>query len=239
MGAFRLALVNPNTDPADTDEMAVIVRAAFAGDVNLELQALTATTGSSAIETASEEVVAAAETIEMIRRTGDADAYLIGCFNDPGIDAARELTEAPIVGIGEAAYRAILFVARRFAVITTLPRGVPDLEEHMERLGVRNRCVGVWATGVPVSDQGAAFPGTTEAIIAAGRRAVEERGAEGLVLACGGMSDVETTVTQRVGVPATNGVVIGALFAHSLWRAGLRTSAAGSLAPLEENASTC
>jgi len=67
--------------------------------------------------------------------------------------------------------------------------------------------------------------------VAAGQRAVEELGAEALVLACGGMAQVEAIVRERVGVPASNGVAFGALLAHALWRAGLRTSKVGSMAP--------
>jgi allantoin racemase len=123
-------------------------------------------------------------------------------------------------------------LARRFAVITTLPRGVPDIETQMEQLGVRHACVGVLSLGIPVAEQGAEFADTNEAIVTAGRRAVIELGAEALVLACGGMAQVESVVRERVGVPATNGVAFGALLAFALWRAGLRTSQVGSLAPL-------
>lgn len=230
MNGFRLALVNPNTDESDTAEMAEVAGAVLGADASVI--GLTARAGSSAIETAAEEVIAAAETLALVRAHPEAEAYLIGCFSDPAIDAVRELTEAPVVGIGEAAYRAVLSVARRFAVVTTLRRGIPDLEDHMARLGVFNRCVGVLAMEIGVAEQGAGFAGTTEAIVALGQRAVADLGAEALVLACGGMSGVEAVVRERVGVPTSNGVAVGALFAEALWRAGLRTSTVGSLAAL-------
>jgi allantoin racemase len=176
-------------------------------------------------------VIAAAEVLELVGATRDADAFLIACFSDPAVEAARELTEAPVIGIGEAAYRAVLMLARRFAVITTLARGIPDIESGMDRLGVRQGCVGVLPLGIPVAEQGAEFAATNDAIVAAGRRAVDELGAEALVLACGGMARVEALVREQVGVPATNGVAFGALLAYALWRAGLRTSQVGSLAP--------
>jgi allantoin racemase len=193
--------------------------------------ALTAPRGPSSIETAAEEVIAAAEVLGLVRGNRDVDAYLIACFSDPAVAPARELTGAPVVGIGEAAYRAALMVARRFAVITTLARGIPDIEDGMARLGVQHGCVGVLPLGIPVSEQGAEYGATNEAIVAAGHRAVRELGAEALVLACGGMAQAEAVVRERVGVPATNGVAFGALLAHGLWRAGLRTSQVGSLAP--------
>jgi allantoin racemase len=227
---FRLALINPNTSEQHTTEMAAAASAVLPDGV--ELTALTAPRGPSSIETAAEEVIAAAEVLQLVREHRDADAYLIACFSDPAVQAARELTDAPVVGIGESAYRAVQMLARRFAVITTLPRGVPDIEDGMASLGVAHACVGVLSLGIPVAEQGAEFGDTTEAIVATGQRAVAELGAEALVLACGGMAQAEAIVRERAGVPATNGVAFGALLAHALWRAGLRTSQAGSLAPL-------
>ncbi len=178
------------------------------------MKALTASRGVAAIETAAEAVTAAAEVLELVRATPDVDAYLIACFGDPAVEAARELTDAPVVGIGEAAYRAAAMLARRFAVITTLPRGVPDIETQMDQLGVRHACVGVLSLGIPVAQQGAEFDDTNEAIVAAGRRAVLELGAEALVLACGGMAQVEArgartgrrTGDQRRGLRRAAGV---------------------------------
>lgn len=223
---FRVALINPNTDDGDTAEMAAAASAAL-GD-GAEVLPLTARRGVAGIETSAGSVIAAAETLALAREMPGADAYLIGCFGDPGLDAVREVTDAPVVGIGEATYRAMASVSRRFAVITTLRRGIPELLEGMERHGVAGRCVGVLASEITVEDLG---DDSTEAIVALGRRAVDELGAEALALACGGMTALEGAVRERVGVPATNGVAFGALLAHALWRAGLRTSSVGSLAP--------
>jgi allantoin racemase len=227
----RLGLINPNTDPDDTDQMASVAKGALGPEV--QLVALTAARGPQSIESAADGAIAAAEVVRLVAEHPELDCIVIGCFGDPGLEAARELTQAPVVGIGEAAYRATLLVARRFAVITTLARGVPELEDGMERLGVRGSCVGVLPIDIPVARQGAGFPESVEAIIAAGTEAVRGLGAEALVLACGAMTAGEATISERVGVPATSGVAVGALFAHALWRAGLRTSKVGSFAPPE------
>ena len=95
------------------------------------------------------------------------------------------------------------------------------------------RCVGVLPLDIPVARQGGEFPESQEAIIATGTEAVRTLGAEALVLACGAMTSTEALVREQVGVPAMSGVAVGALFAHALWRAGLRTSKVGSFAPPE------
>jgi allantoin racemase len=223
---FRLAVVNPNTDETDTAAMATAIADALPSGA--EVAPYTAERGPRSIESAADEAVAVAEVVRVVQAHPDHDGYLIACFSDPGLDAVRELTAAPVVGIGEAAYAAATMVAKRFVVITTLARGRPEIEDALRRSGVRERCCAVLALGIPVAEQGAEFPATTDAIIGLSEHAVNDLGAEAIVLGCGGMADVERTVATAVGVPVTNGVVVGALMTHALWAAGLRTSKQGA-----------
>lgn len=198
-----------------------------------EVIAVTAPRGPSFIESAADSAVAAAEVVGMVRDLPGMDAYLIACFGDPGLDAARELATAPVVGIGESACRAAALVSKRFGIVTTLPRSIPALEEALAAQGLRSRCAGILPLGIPVAEQGGEFPATTSAIVAASRTLVHERGAEALVLACGGMAEVARAVHDDVGVPICDGVAFGALTAYGLWRCGLATSAVGAYAAPE------
>ncbi len=232
MSGFRLGLINPNTDPGHTAAMSKAIADALPPEC--EVDALAVTRGPRSIESAVDETFAAAEVLRAVQANRGYDGYLIACFSDPGLHAVREITSAPVVGIGEAAYRAASLVARRFAVITTLRRGIPDIEDAVDAAGLARQCAGVLALEIPVAEQGAEFPATTQAIVELGRQAIAQFGAGALVLACGGMSEVTDAVTEATGVPATNGVVIGALTSYALWRAGMHTSKQGAYAPPEE-----
>jgi allantoin racemase len=224
---FRLGLLNPNTDERHTVAMRDVALAAL--PEGCEVTARTAPRGPKAIESEVDSVLAAAEVVAMMQSLLGLDAYLIACFGDPGLDAARELTDAPVVGIGEAAYQAVRLIAKRFAIITTLPRGIAELEDALERQGLRAQCVGVVPLKVSVSDQGSDHPDTTAAIIDAGRQVVYDHGAEALVLACGGMANVAEAVRDGVGVPICDGVSFGTLIAFSLWRSGLLRARPGPM----------
>ena len=231
MSGFRLGLINPNTDGGHTSAMAEVIAAILPDGA--EVDALAVARGPRSIESPVDGTFAAAEVLRTVQAHPDHDGYLIACFTDPGLHAARELTSAPVVGIGDAAYRAASMVAKRFAVITTLARGIADLEDAIDATGLTRQCAGILPTEIPVAEQGAGFPATTDRIIELGMHAVTELGADALVLACGGTADVVDTVSRAVGVPATNGVAIGALMAYGLWRAGLATSKRGAYAPPE------
>ncbi|MCK7495875.1 MAG: aspartate/glutamate racemase family protein [Comamonadaceae bacterium] len=47
---------------------------------------------------------------------------MIACFGDPGLDAAREATARPVLGIAEAAFHAAAMLATGFSVVTTMTR---------------------------------------------------------------------------------------------------------------------
>src|SRR5204862_814381 len=123
-----------------------------------EVTAVSPERGPTSIESEADGVVAAAEVVGLVRSLPEQDAYLIACFGDPGLDAARELTEAPVVGIGDAAYLAASLVSKRFGVITTLRRGVAALEDGLERRGLRTQCGGVVPLHIPVGEQGGDQP---------------------------------------------------------------------------------
>ena len=182
---FQLGLLNPNTDERHTAAMRAVALDAL--PEGSKVTAVTAPRGPKAIESEVDSVLAAAEVIRMLESLPEMNAYLIACFGDPGLDAARELTSTPVVGIGEAAYQAAGLVSKKFAVVTTLPRGVAALEDAVALRGLASRCVGVVPLNIPVSDQGTGNADTTAAIIAIGQRLVDD-GAEALVLACGGMA---------------------------------------------------
>jgi allantoin racemase len=223
---FRLALLNPNTDPRHTSAMGDVARAVLPD--GCEVTAAAAERGPSSLESAVDSAIAGAEIVSLMRSLPPHDAYLIACFGDPALDAARELTRAPVIGIGEAAAQAATAISKRFAVITTLPRGIAAIEDALERQGVRRRCVGVVPLHIPVSEQGAEHDETTTAIVDAGMHLVLERGAEALILACGGMAEIARHVQERVGVPVCDGVAFGSLLAYALWRCGLETSKSGA-----------
>jgi allantoin racemase len=110
--------------------------------------------------------------------------------------------------------------------VASVAAKVAALEDAVARHGLAARCVGVIPLGISVADHGSA----ADAIVVAGRRAVAERGAEALVLACGPMGTTARALRDDVGVPVVEGVAFGALTAWALWRTGLETSKAGAYA---------
>ena len=81
-----------------------------------------------------------------------ADAIIIGCFDDTGLDEARAISKCPVVGIGQAAYHYATLASDKFSVVTTLAVSIPVLQENIKKYGLDKHVVRVRASGVPVLD---------------------------------------------------------------------------------------
>ena len=89
--------------------------------------------------------------IERGEREG-VDGYVIACFGDPGLDAAREIARGPVVGIAEAAMHTASHLGRGFSVVTTLARTMGRAADLAEHYGMQRFCLGIHACEIAVLD---------------------------------------------------------------------------------------
>jgi allantoin racemase len=218
---MRLLLVNPNTTEAMTAEMVDAARRVAAPGT--EVIGATVEDGVPFIDGYADEALGAAGVARLIAaRRGQFDAAIVACFGDPGLYAARELSEAPVVGIAEASFYWAMALAHRFAVVTTIDRAIPGTWDLLRHYGVESRCASVTATGLDVLDIDTG-DASVDAIEAAGRIALAA-GAEALCLGCGAMVGAAQVLEERLGVPVIEAVPAAVTAAESLVRLGLRTS---------------
>lgn len=226
---MRLLLVNPNTTASMTATAATAARAVAA--IGTEIEAVTSAIGPASIEGYYDEAFAVPGLLVEIARgeRAGADAAIIACFDDTGLDAARALASIPVVGLCEAAVATAAFVARRFAVVTTLERSVGPLEELVRRYGMSGRC-NVRASGVPVLALEQEGEAALDEVRAAIRRAIDADRAEAIVLGCAGMADLTAALRAEFGVPVVDGVAAAVKQAEALVALGLRTAKRGPYA---------
>lgn len=233
---MRILVVNPNTTASMTAKIgAAAQRAALPGT---EIVAVNPASGPASIEGYYDEAMSLVGMLEIIRAHPDADAIIIACFDDTGLDAARCLTDRPVIGIGEAAYHFASILANKFSVVTTLARSVPALEHNLHRYGLASRCVRVRSSEVAVLELEHAAGPARARINAEIRRAIEEDRAEAVVLGCAGMTDLTDALATEHGLPVLDGVVCAVALCEGLSRLNLRTSRLGGYAPPPNAANT-
>lgn len=212
-----------------TDKAAIAAKRVVSDDT--EIVAKTSQQGPVSIEGYYDEALSLAGLLAEIRREPNVDGVVIACFDDTGLDAARCLTDRPVVGIGEAGYRMAAMLANRFSVVTTLSRSVPALEHNLLRYGMERKCASVRASDVAVLELEHGKPDALARIEAEIQKAIEIDHAEAIVLGCAGMTDLANGLANKYQLPVLDGVACAAAMVESMARMGLRTSRRGGYAP--------
>jgi len=221
----RITVINPNTS---ADLTATITKAAqgVAG-AGVRVTGVHPAVGVPSVESHAEEAVAAVGVIEQVRaHQAETDAFVIACFGDTGVAAARELATCPVVGMTEAALQTACLVAHRFAVITLPARTIAHSDRVVRALGLEHRCT-VTAVDVAVAEL---VDGSTHLLDAFAQAARTADHAEAVVLGCAGLADLVDPLSERLGMPVIDGVAAGVGIAAGLVAMGLNTSRANTFA---------
>ncbi|MFC6079747.1 aspartate/glutamate racemase family protein [Sphaerisporangium aureirubrum] len=227
----RIRVINPNTARAMTAVIGGAARAVAAPST--VVTAVNPAMGPESIESHYDEALAVPGLLAEIaagEREG-VDGYVIACFGDPGLDAARELASGPVVGVAQAAMHAATLVGRGFSVVTTLSRTTGRAWDLARRYGFGEACLGVHACDIPVLALDDPGSGARETVAALCAEAVAADGADAVVLGCAGMAAFAGEVAGRIGVPVVEGVAAAVKLVESLVALGLRTSTRGEYAP--------
>jgi len=228
---MRLLVINPSTSANMTQRIdAAASRAAGQG---VEVAAVNPASGPASIEGYFDEVFAAPGLVEEVAK-GDAagfDAFVVACFDDTGLEAARCAARGPVIGVGEAAFHLASLIAHRFSVVTTLSRSIAPIETNLTKYGLASRCARVRACEVPVLALDDPTSGARDKLSAEIERAMAEDGAEAIVLGCAGMAELAAALARRHGLPVVDGVAAAVRLAEALVGLGLATSKRGPYAP--------
>jgi allantoin racemase len=221
---MRILVINPNTTSAMTEKIDRAARAAAATDT--EIIAVNPQDGPVSIEGYYDEAFSVPGLLAEIAK-GEAlgvSAHIIACFDDTGLEAARSLASAPVIGIGEAAFHLASMLGHRFVVVTTLSRSIAAIETNLLKYGLASRCAKVRACEVPVLALDDPASNASAQISAEIERAKREDNAEVIVLGCAGMADLAARLSEQHGLPVVDGVTSAVKLAEAFGALGLKTS---------------
>ena len=223
---MNIVVINPNTTAAMTQRVAATAQAVAQSGTHII--ALNPTAGPVSIEGYADEAMAVPHMLEAMfaeqSKNQPIAGYVIACFDDTGLDAARCVVDAPVVGIGEAACHMASLLAARFSVVTTLSRSVSPIEHNLVKYGLASRCARVRSAEVAVLDLEDAASDAYAKISNEIRTALVEDRAEAIVLGCAGMTDLAARLSREHGVPVIDGVGAAVKLIEGLAALGLQTS---------------
>lgn len=223
-----LHVVNPNSTASMTEQVGRAARRVAASGTVIDIGNPSDTPAS--IEGYADEAMAVPAMLAAIRaaEARGAEAHVIACFDDPGLNAAREVAAGPVLGICQSAVHVAMTLAARFSIVTTLPRSVPIIEDLAEAYGAGRRCRRVRAIDLPVLAL-EEDPATARRLLRAEILAARDQdSAEAVVLGCAGMAELCDWLAAETGVPVIDGVTAAVKQAEAIVGMGYRTSKTGA-----------
>ncbi|PJE30937.1 Asp/Glu/hydantoin racemase [Pseudooceanicola antarcticus] len=134
-----------------------------------------------------------------------ADAGVIACFSDPGVDVTRsELSDRPVIGIAEAAYYAALQLGDRFGVISLGPSSIARHAARIADLGLLSRLAGDRDISMSVAEGNR--PESFGKICDTARALRDLDGARVIILGCAGMGLHRAALQEALGLPVIDPV---------------------------------
>lgn len=190
----QILVINPNS----SDTITAQIRDAV-GRGN-DVQVITSAGGPPAIESDA-DVAAAVHPMLETARAQVADAVVVACFSDPGLDDLRGASAVPVFGIAESAIARAGELGERVGIISSVDDSPPRHTRYWEKLGVDDRVVADIALGLGVLEL------DTEDAFEQAHRAGQElvgAGADVVVLGCTGMTHMRTRLEEALGVPVVD-----------------------------------
>ena len=196
----KILVINPVVDSRwnkmDGDYLKKIARK----DTVIELVSIEK--GPKTIESFYDEAFALPGILRIVREIkSQYDGIMINCFADPGLKAAREVCDIPVVGPGESAIILASMLGHNFSIISVKKNLIPMFEMKVVSLGLSKRLSSVEYIDIPVSELENDFCKTEEAIIEAINRTIKQNNTEVAVLGCTGMLLLYSEVAKRVSIP--------------------------------------
>ncbi len=227
---MKLLLINPNI----SDSVSALIRAEArrAADPGTEIEVLTAPFGVAYIETRFEALIGAYATAQLAAEHHAAyDAVVVAAFGDPGLGGLREALPIPVTGLTEAALASAHLLGHRISIIAISQRIQAWYREVVEGYGFGGRLASIRALDRPLSGIGQVQEEHSQALKALAERAVDEDGADVIVLAGAPLAGLARTLQGQLPVPVVDGVSSAVRHAQSLVALRPGTHTRGSFAP--------
>ena len=130
---LKILIINPNSDSTMTGLILAAALKFVRGEYHLSC--LPIPDAPEFIETYEDQARSAPGMIKLLKENeAKFDAFIVACHCDPNLDVLKEITEKPVIGIGEASMKIASMLGHRFSVISTAWHSVPLKEELIRKL---------------------------------------------------------------------------------------------------------
>jgi allantoin racemase len=161
--------------------------------------------------------------------TSGANAILIDCMDDPGLDAAREALDIPVIGPMQASAFLAASIARKVSIIGTDSVTLDILEDAFNESGLGGRLASVRGIGLSPEEIDNHRDKAREAMVREARLAIQEDGAHAILPGCTDMIGMAKSVREELlleglDVPVIEPTAVAVAIAEMICDLGLSHS---------------
>jgi allantoin racemase len=136
------------------------------------------------------------------------DAAIIGCFYDVGLQAAREVSERmPVIAPCEAATHLAATLGDKFSIIVGRRKWIPEMRENVIKYGMKERLASFKSVDLGVLEFHQDEEETARRFRKVAREAVENDGAEVIILGCTATYGFYEELQKELAVPVIDAMI--------------------------------
>ena len=215
---MKILIINPNSSV----EMSAAIQngAEIYANGDFEVKTVPTPNAPEYIDYYIDQAIAAPGMMQIVKENeAEYDAFIVACHCDPNLDLLKQITDKPVVGIGEASMKLATMLGHSFSVVSAGKHSIPNKRALIHKYGLDNDCASVRGPKDDFDD-----PTVEGPYLNAAQIAMEEDLAEVIVLGCAGFAGMSEKMSAELGIPVLDGVVSALIIATGLVKAGYTTS---------------
>lgn len=224
---MRISIIQPITSPIDlsSEELEGLCKNGITCSVvNLN-------TGPCSIESRTDKAFAVPGMIATAQQEvqNGADAIVIDCFGDPGLDVLREVVDIPVLGVAQTSMNICASLADTFGVVTILKESIPVIIDSVNAYGHKDRFVGCQAIDMRSLEIKGQVNEMANRLAEQALSLVRDKGAHSIILGCTGFIGCAGEIRKRLehsgfDIPVVDPMPVTVFSAIPLLRMGLTQS---------------
>jgi Asp/Glu/hydantoin racemase len=194
----KILVINPNSNGQVTQGISQaldLYRSSNGPDIDCE----TLAEGPFGIETQLHIDGVAEPLRRLVESHETADAFVIACYSDPGLQECRKVTQRPVYGIHESAVLRASAGGSRFGVIALSEASIKRHLVYLEQMNMLKHLAAERAAGLSVAEA-AGGDETFDRLAEVGAALRDKDGANVIILGCTGMAGHREPLEEMLGV---------------------------------------
>lgn len=225
----RIKVIIPVCTPMWNEPVRALMEKHKSSDTTITVENLDK--GPETIDFAYDKSLAELPVIEAATKAEDEgyDGVIIYCFGDPGLAATRERLAIPVVGLCEPSIYLASMLGERYSVMVAGSDRVFRskrliMYNRFQGYGMAHKCASVRPLGVPILELENQHEKKLDRLVTEAKKAIEQDGADTIVLGCGGILNVGQSITESLGIPVIVPALAALKLCESLIAIGLHQS---------------